>query len=908
MVNKRLGCFFLATYLMVSSLNVVAAPETVSLIGQDLYEENVQVGEETLDKAGEPVTVGDFVLNKNGSDESYTLSSYTGSSETVDMTTGEIADYKITDIGQKAFMRKAELKKVILQDSVQRIAYGAFLGSEALEECELPSSLVSIGEDAFRFTSVKEVTIPATCSAIEEGAFRQSAVEMVTFEERTEDMYLGESVFYECKKLSALELPNPITKIPDYFCWSCTALTEVKLPDNCESIGDGAFYETAIVTITIPEKVTVLPGVDIYDEMHTNYGAFGQCEKLETVIFAAEQGLISIGSNSFVACRSLSNIQIPETVEEIGPSAFAACESLTSVKIPDGVTCIQAFAFEQCVSLNEIVLSKNCESISEDAFWYCRNLSEVTIPASCNVVSKRAFSGCDKLSKVLFLNADTAVASDAFTGISKDQIVLVGLKGEGKVCDFAKSLGYKYQRLSESISIVSEPIKTKYFRYQSLDLEGITVSANFISEEGTEWGYVDIDSCLVSGYDETQLGEHTITVKYGGVQDTFKVAVVYNILDTNISSQNVVYTGEAANVSFDVICKKTGNKLVEGVDYTVLYIGDNVSAGMKKAKIIGIGAYGGETYVDYFILEAETDDTTDDENDNTNNKISVSDLTIHVSDIEYTGGLCKPSVVVEYDGVLLDSSDYTISYHDNTNVGTGYVTIYGRNNYEGNISVPFRITPKSLKTAVVTFNQNVYAYDGYAKTPVASVILDGKVLTEGVDYSVTYSNNIYAGLATVTVTGKGNYSGNISAQFSIEVLPGIVHEVGTNKYKVVDNTQVAFVGVAKKTIKKVSIPATVTIGGNKYKVTSIADKALKGAKVTKVTVGSNVTKIGKEAFSNTKKLKQIVIKSTKLKSVGKNALKGINGKAKIKVPKKKLSSYKKLFKKKGQGKNVKISK
>ena len=79
-------------------------------------------------------------------------------------------------------------------------------------------------------------------------------------------------------------------------------------------------------------------------------------------------------------------------------------------------------------------------------------------------------------------------------------------------------------------------------------------------------------------------------------------------------------------------------------------------------------------------------------------------------------------------------------------------------------------------------------------------------------------------------------------------------------------------------------------------------------KLTKITLGKNVTSIGKNAFSGDKKLKTIVINSAKLKSVGKNAFKNINKKAIIKVPKKQLKAYKKLFKKAGLPKSVKIKK
>lgn len=113
---------------------------------------------------------------------------------------------------------------------------------------------------------------------------------------------------------------------------------------------------------------------------------------------------------------------------------------------------------------------------------------------------------------------------------------------------------------------------------------------------------------------------------------------------------------------------------------------------------------------------------------------------------------------------------------------------------------------------------------------------------------------------------------------------------------------------SKKTT--VSIPSTITIDGCVYEVTSVADKAFKNNKKLKsITIGINVTKIGKEAFQDCKNLKKITINSTKLKSVGKNAIKNIYKKATIKVPKKQLKQYKKLFKSAtGYKKTMKIQK
>ena len=121
------------------------------------------------------------------------------------------------------------------------------------------------------------------------------------------------------------------------------------------------------------------------------------------------------------------------------------------------------------------------------------------------------------------------------------------------------------------------------------------------------------------------------------------------------------------------------------------------------------------------------------------------------------------------------------------------------------------------------------------------------------------------------------------------------------------------VTLVKRNNKKTAftVPATVKSANGKYtfKVTAIANKAFKGdKKLKKVVIGKNVQTIGKSAFEKATNLKSITIKSTSLKKVGKKAFKGIHAKAKIKVPAKKLRSYKRLLKGKGQKAGVKITK
>jgi len=152
---------------------------------------------------------------------------------------------------------------------------------------------------------------------------------------------------------------------------------------------------------------------------------------------------------------------------------------------------------------------------------------------------------------------------------------------------------------------------------------------------------------------------------------------------------------------------------------------------------------------------------------------------------------------------------------------------------------------------------------------------------------------------------------NVSSSSKIKVGKNVT--ISNTKYKVtsISGTKAVQFTSAKKNAKKVVIPSTVKISGKKFKVTSIANNALKGnKKITKLTIGTNINKIGKNAFKGCSSLKSITIKSKKLtaKKTGKNAFKGINKKAVIKVPKAKTKAYKKIIKSKGAPKTIKVKK
>ena len=134
----------------------------------------------------------------------------------------------------------------------------------------------------------------------------------------------------------------------------------------------------------------------------------------------------------------------------------------------------------------------------------------------------------------------------------------------------------------------------------------------------------------------------------------------------------------------------------------------------------------------------------------------------------YDGNEKRPEVTVkEGDTILKIETDYIVQYSNNICAGTATVTIVGIGEYSGSKEVEWKILPKSIEGVTITLNPERYVYDRQEKKPEVTVKDGSKTLTSGTDYTVAYSNNTNVGTATVTVTGKGNYTGSKTENFTI---------------------------------------------------------------------------------------------------------------------------------------------
>ena len=263
------------------------------------------------------------------------------------------------------------------------------------------------------------------------------------------------------------------------------------------------------------------------------------------------------------------------------------------------------------------------------------------------------------------------------------------------------------------------------------------------------------------------VGTANITVKYESDttidEKTFAITVTPKSLTANVSHDPITYGDEAPTedytVTFDGLL--TGDEIAV-TDYTVgtEYKQGNpagkykftVALDTNKVKNYTINTVNGELVVNKKEL---TDDAVT--------------VTVLGETLVYDGIEKKPAVEVKYGETVLTTDDYDVSYSKNVNAGenTAIVTVTGKGNYTFTATTNFTIAPAPISGAMIANIPSV-TYDTKAHTPEVTVTFNVSKLTDA-DYTVSYSEDcINAGTVTVTVTGKGNFTGMKTTTFEIK--------------------------------------------------------------------------------------------------------------------------------------------
>lgn len=233
-------------------------------------------------------------------------------------------------------------ENVIVPDYVLEIGAGAFNGNTDIKKVVLPVGLQKIGDCAFKeCENLVEINIPVS----------------VTF--------IGTEAFSNCLSLKNIFLPGGIKKVEDEMFYNCKSLAEVKFGEGIVEIGH-----------------------KVFDRNQFSYGT-----SLEKVILP--ESLERIGSDAFVHCGKLKNINFPKNLQHIDNGAFY-CSGLENVEIPNSSSSIgfSMWAFYGSSDISTIKIGEGAFLIGEGAFQAdsCKKVRRIYLPASTGYVEKNAFS------------------------------------------------------------------------------------------------------------------------------------------------------------------------------------------------------------------------------------------------------------------------------------------------------------------------------------------------------------------------------------------------------------------------------------------------------------------------------------------------------------------------------------
>ena len=366
----------------------------------------------------------------------------------------------VKKIGNFSFWNCTGLREAVILDGVKVIGQVAFRGCTALRTVDIPDSVEWIGQEAFESCrSLEEIRLPA-------GMGRQLTEE----EKRRMFAELGipsQSVsgymFANCTGLKKVMLPDGIERIEEKAFIYCTNLSEFNLPDSVISIGSRAFegcrslppltlgkrlqyisggaFTGTHCALTVPDDHPAFrfedgilyskdedgseliscvsppdgPCVVAPDVKIIRVYAFERCDGITEI--RLPESLEEIGTAAFAGCTGLKRLELPDSLQTIYIDAFSGCSGLTgTLAIPPNVTHIGDRAFANCSGLTELVISQSVTHIGDGTFMFCSGLTELTIPPSVKEIRSGAFEMCTNLKHVTFPDSLKNIRNGAFYG------------------------------------------------------------------------------------------------------------------------------------------------------------------------------------------------------------------------------------------------------------------------------------------------------------------------------------------------------------------------------------------------------------------------------------------------------------------------------------------------------------
>lgn len=427
-----------------SGLTSITIPSSINRIGYGAFDKCENLNTAIIEQGGTDIilekrsfySIKKLIANRNIK----TLRSYSNNYR------------KASPFGEK-------LNTIEFGERFTRIDDYLFYGCSGLESVNIPSSVITIKENAFD-----------NCENLNTAIIEQGGTD-ITLEDRC---------FYPIKKLIAnrniiisssskqtpfgpfgpfgpnlniVKLGGGFNHICDYLFYNCSGLTSINIPENVTSIGRGAFKCcSGLTSINIPKSVTSisedtflscssLTSINIPEGVTAiENSAFWNCNSLNSI--SLPNSLKTIGDMEdhfhegvFFGCSSLQTITIPKNVSLIGPNTFWDCSSLKSIILPNNLSTLGSSAFFGCTALKSIVIPPNVKKIDDNTFYKCCSLEEILLPKNLNTIGRSVFEGCTNLKSIVIPPNVKTIEQYAFAGSNIEDIKIEF--GMTKVPDYA---------------------------------------------------------------------------------------------------------------------------------------------------------------------------------------------------------------------------------------------------------------------------------------------------------------------------------------------------------------------------------------------------------------------------------------------------------------------------------------
>lgn len=762
--------------------------------------------------------------------------------------------------------------------------------------------------------------------------------------------------------ITDVNIEEGITKIGASAFYQCWYLQSAHVASTVSSIGDGAFADTIISSITGMENVTV----------------FGRCvfQGAEFTTFTFPANTKTIGESPFYNTDKLISVMLPASVTDIQGGFSMKCEALEKIQVETGnvalcdvdgvlynrdktillaypaakagssytilpgVTKVWEYAFSHNKNLTTVNIPQSVASLGDGVFYCMAKLESADVPVTVTEIGNFLFEGSSL--KALHFQASVAVTpyrmcmdctslqTVSFSGSTVKELYLrtfMNCTALSSVIlpSYLEEIDVYAFKSCGNLTGLTYPGTLTYIQSGAFTDSGITVFPDWLTKNGSG-DYVLLANLTYSG---TYLYDYAYQVlDLVNKERALKGAAPLS-MDGDLLNAAMLRSGEQAlffshtrpdgSDCFSVSDKMYGENIAAGQSTPAAVMDSWMHSAGHRANIleasytsIGIGCFtqGGVLYwVQCFGTNAATPCS------------KPADRKITVTTAMLTDWLTGEHFQFRSRTYDLDEGD-TLQVEPRVwNKGWDWacceLEAVNFNWITDNAGVA-GIDGNGLVTGVSAGN---YTLTGTLKcVPYTVLSTTGTVSKSNekeikVDDGKNYAKYEVTGKNTVAFCGMKGAKGKVKIPDTI-LANGKVYKVtsiSANAFQ--NNKKITDVSIGKN-VKSIGANAfsgctklkTVAIGSS---VTTISAKAFYNCKaLKKITIPKKVTKIGSKAFYGCKKLKSITIKTTKLKStkVGAKAFTGTPKSAVVKVPKSKLSSYKKLLVKKGIAKKAKIKK